>query len=88
MPVCTEDLDKAMAEVTGTFHNVEEISTELRESIVNYIKGETYWRFCRPARWKITAVPVTTRHMGSVGNTRHLLRAKMLLVPMNFFSSG
>ena len=88
MPVCTEDLDKAMAEVTGTFHNVEEISAELRESIVNYIKGETYWRFCRPARWKITAVPVTTRHMGSVDNTRHLLRAKMLLVPMNFFSSG
>ena len=56
MPVCTEDLDKAKAEVTGTFHGVEEISVELRESIVNYIKGETYWRFCRPARWKITAV--------------------------------
>ena len=56
MPVCTEDLDKAKAEVTGTFHSVEEISAELRESIVNYIKGETYWRFCRPARWKITAV--------------------------------
>ena len=42
MPVCTEDLDKAKAEVTGTFHGVEEISVELRESIVNYIKGETY----------------------------------------------
>ena len=23
-------------------------------------KGETYWRSCPPARWKITAVPVTT----------------------------
>ena len=43
--------------------------------------------------WKITAVPVTTWHMqcvkrGSVGNTRLLPRAKMLLVSMNFFSSG
>ena len=38
MPVCTEDLDKAMAEVTGTFDSVEEISAELRESLVNYIQ--------------------------------------------------
>ena len=60
MPVCTEDLDKAVAEVTGTFHSLEEISAELREGIVNYIKGETYWRFRRLSRWKITAVPVTT----------------------------
>ena len=88
MPVCTEDLDKAMAEVTGTFHSVEEISAKLRESIVNYIKGETFWQFCRPARWKITAVPVTTWHMESVGNTRHSPRVIMLLVPMNFFPSG
>ena len=46
MPVCTEDLDKAIAEVTRTFHSVEEISAKLRESIVNYIKGETFWQFC------------------------------------------
>ena len=37
MPVCTEDLDKAIAKVIGTFDGVEEISAELRESIVNYI---------------------------------------------------
>ena len=36
MPVCTEDLDKAIVEVTGTFDGVEEISAELREGIVNY----------------------------------------------------
>ena len=45
MPVCTEDLDKAIADVTGTFDGVEEIGAELREGIVNYIqrtlKGET-----------------------------------------------
>ena len=46
MPVCTEDLDKAIAEVTGTFGGVEEISAELRLSIVNYIQGEIYWRSC------------------------------------------
>ena len=38
MPVCTEDLDKAIAEVTGTFDGVEEIRAELREGIVNYIQ--------------------------------------------------
>ena len=27
--------------------------------------------------WKITAVPVTSWHMGLVGDTRHLPRAKM-----------
>ena len=78
IPVCKEDLDKAITEVTGTFDGVEEIRAELREGIVNYIQR-------RPARWKITAVPVTTWHMGSVGNTRHLPRAKRLLGP---FSSG
>ena len=31
-------LDKAKAEVIGTFDGVEEISTELREGIVNYIQ--------------------------------------------------
>ena len=43
--------------------------------------------------WKITPVPVTTWHMqcvkkGSVGNTWLLPCAKMLLVPMKFFSNG
>ena len=38
MPVCTEDLDKEIAEVTRTFDGVEEMSVELRESIVKYIQ--------------------------------------------------
>ena len=38
MPVRTEDLDTAIAEVTGTFDGVEEISAELREGIVNFIQ--------------------------------------------------
>ena len=33
MLVCTEDLNKANSEVTGTFDGVEEISAELRENI-------------------------------------------------------
>ena len=36
IPVCNEDLDKVIAEVTGTFDGVEEIRAELREGIVNY----------------------------------------------------
>ena len=31
-------MDKAKAEVIGTFDGVEEISAELREGIVNYIQ--------------------------------------------------
>ena len=38
MPVGTEDLDKAIAKVSGTVDGVEEISAELREGIVNYIQ--------------------------------------------------
>ena len=34
MPVPTKDLDKAIAEVTGTFEGVEEIIALLREGIV------------------------------------------------------
>ena len=38
MPVCTEDLDKVIAEVSGTVDGVDEISAELREGIANYIQ--------------------------------------------------
>ena len=38
MPVCTEDLDKAIVEVTGTFDGVEEICVEPTEGIVSYIQ--------------------------------------------------
>lgn len=37
MTVRTEDLDKALAEVIGTFDGVEEISAKQREGIVIYI---------------------------------------------------
>ena len=47
MPVRTEDLDKAIAKVIGTFEGVEEISAGLREGII--FKGKTYWRSYRPA---------------------------------------
>ena len=43
-----EDLDKAIAEVIGTFDGVEEISAEQREGIVNYIQRKDR-RSCRPA---------------------------------------
>jgi len=45
MPARTEDLDKAIAEVTGTFDGVEEISAGLREGVINCI-AKTYWRSC------------------------------------------
>ena len=62
MDVRTEDLDKAIAEVIGTFDGVEEISAEQREDIVNYIQRKDIGGLAdRP--WKITAVPVTTWHM-------------------------
>ena len=91
MPSRTEDLDKAIAKVTGTFDGVEEIITGLRHCELyakeRHIGGVADWP------WKITPVPVTTWHMqcvekGSVGNTRLLPCGKMLLVLTNFFSNG
>ena len=94
MPVRTEDLDEAIAEVIGTFDGVElgnKCGTKRGHFKLyakeRHIGGLAVWL------WKITPVPVTTWHMqcvkkGSVGNTRLLPCAKMLLVPMNFFSNG
>ena len=63
MAVRTEDLDKAIAEVIGTFDSVEEISAEQREGIVNYIQRKDIIGGLADRPWKITAVPVTTCHM-------------------------
>ena len=85
MPVRTKDLDEAIAEVIGTFEGVEEIIALLRL----YSKERHIGSLADPSRWKITAVPVTSVvKRGSAGNTRLLSPAKMLLVPMNFFSAG
>ena len=64
MPVRTKDLDKVIAEVIATFEGVEEIIALLREGIVNYIQRKDILAVL--AGWKITAVPVTTWHDGSV----------------------
>ena len=49
MAVRIEDIDKAIAEVIGSFDGVEEVTAQQREGIVNYIfKGKTYCRSCRP----------------------------------------
>ena len=46
MPVRTEDFDKAIGEVIGTFSGVE----EMWEGIVDYyLKERHIWRSCRPA---------------------------------------
>ena len=39
-------MDKAKAEVIGTFDGVEEISAELREGIVNYIQRKVILATC------------------------------------------
>ena len=93
MPVWTDDLDKAIAKVIGTFDGVEEISMELWEGIVNYYLKERHIGGLADRLWKITAIPVSTWHMqcvkrGSGGNTRLSPRSKMLLVPMNFSPAG
>ena len=54
MPVRTEDFDKAIAEVIGTFYGVEEIW----EGIVNYYLKERHIGGFADRLWKITAVPV------------------------------
>ena len=91
MAVRTEDLDKAIAEVIGPFDGVSEISAEQREAALQIMfKGKTYWRSCRPAMENHCCFSYLTYAVcktGSVGDTRLLPRAKMLLVAMNFLSS-
>ena len=54
MDVRTEDLDKAIAEVIGTFDGVEEISAEQREGIVNHCCSGYYLAYAvRSIRWDI-----------------------------------
>ena len=54
MPVGTEDFDKAIAEVIGTFDGVEERC----KRIVNYDLKERHIGGLADRLWKITAVPV------------------------------
>ena len=53
MPIRTEDLDKAIAEVIGTFDGVVSmwwmLSAELREGIVNYNQRKDILVVLRPA---------------------------------------
>ena len=57
-----------IAEVTGTFDGVEEISAEPRESIVNYIQRRDILAVVPTGQMEIAGVPVTTWHMELVGN--------------------
>ena len=59
MPVRTKDLDKAIAEVIGTFEGVEEIIALLREGIVNYLQRKDIGRLADRLDGQITAVPAT-----------------------------
>ena len=93
MPVRTKDLDKAIAEVIGTFEGVEEIIALLREGIVNYLQRKGIGGLADRLDGKSLLFQLLPGMMqcvkrGSAGNTRLLPPAKMLLVPMNFFSSG
>ena len=93
MPVRTKDLDKAIAEVIGTFEGVEEIIALLREGIVNYIQRKDIGGLADRLDRKSLLFQLLPGMMqcvkrGSAGNTRLLPPAKMLLAPMNFFSIG
>ena len=95
MPVRTEEFDRATAEVTGTFDGVEEIW----EGIVNnyfymsFLKRKDVLAVLPTGCGKSLLFQLKSTlhwHMqwvkrGSVGNIKLLPRAKMLLVPMNFF---
>ena len=49
MAVRIEDIDKAIAEVIGSFDGVEEVTAQQREGIVNYIQRKDILSSCRPA---------------------------------------
>ena len=49
MAVRIEDMDKAIAEVIGSFDSVEEVTAQQREDIVNYIQRKDILSVLRPA---------------------------------------
>ena len=85
---------RTIAKVIRTFDGVEGISAEQKEDIVNYIQRKDI--LAADQLWKITGhhccysyyLVYAVCKRGSLGNTWVLPRAKMMLVPMNFFSSG
>ena len=93
MPVRTKDLDKAIAEVIGTFEGVEEIIALRREGIVNYIQRKDIGGLADRLDGKSLLFQLLPGMMQCVKKglgRQHstFTSCQMLLVPMNFFSSG
>ena len=84
MPIRTEDLDKAIAEVTGAFDGVVDDKCGTKRGHCKLKSKERHIGcLVLVTTWQMQCV---TRE--SISNTLLLPRAKLLLVPMNFFSSG
>ena len=86
MSLRTEDLDKAIVEVIGTFDGVEEISAGLREGIVNYIPRKDIlavllWNSLSSPIWASEADLARTRREGPRKGELATLSHKFSFVP-------
>ena len=66
MAVRIEDIDKAIAEVIGSFDGVKEVTAQQREGIVNYIQRKDTMLFLTVVACdsEIDILPARTRGLG------------------------
>ena len=87
MAVRTEDLDKAVAEVIGTFDGVSEISAEQREGIANYFQRKDILAVLPTGHGKsllFQLLPGICRALNTMGYTSYPKKAIVLVIcPLN-----
>ena len=78
MAVRIEDMDKAIAEVIGSFDSVEEVTAQQREDIVNYIQRKDILSLL------FQLLPGICRALNTMGYTSYPKKAIILVIcPLN-----
>ena len=78
MAVRTEDIDKTIAEVIGSFDGVEEVTAQQREGIVNYIQRKDILSVLPTGNGKsplFQLLPGICRALNTMGYTSYLKKA-------------
>ena len=81
--VRTEDIDKATAEVTGSFDGVEEVSAQQKEGIVNYIQRRDILAVLPTGYGKsllFRLLPGICRTLNTMGYTKTII---LVICPLN-----
>ncbi|XP_068723363.1 ATP-dependent DNA helicase Q1-like [Montipora capricornis] len=87
MAVRIEDIDKAIAEVIGSFDGVEEVTAQQREGIANYMQRKDILSVLSTGYGKsllFQLLPGICRALNTMGYTSYLRKAIILVIcPLN-----